>query len=43
MGVLAGYYGGMVDTVIMRVADMMISFPGVILLLPLPVSWAVLL
>lgn len=31
MGVLAGYYGGMVDTVIMRVADMMISFPGVIL------------
>ena len=31
MGVLAGYYGGMVDTVIMRIADMMISFPGVIL------------
>lgn len=31
MGVLAGYFGGMVDTVIMRIADMMISFPGVIL------------
>ena len=31
MGILAGYFGGMVDTVIMRIADMMISFPGVIL------------
>ncbi len=31
LGVLAGYFGGIVDIVIMRVADMMISFPGVIL------------
>ena len=31
MGVLSGYFGGLVDTVIMRIADMMISFPGVIL------------
>lgn len=31
MGVLAGYFGGMVDTVIMRIADMMISFPGMVL------------
>ncbi len=31
MGVLSGYFGGIVDTVIMRIADMMISFPGVIL------------
>ena len=31
LGVIAGYSGGIVDTVIMRIADMMISFPGVIL------------
>ncbi len=31
LGVLAGYYGGKVDIVIMRIADMMISFPGMIL------------
>lgn len=31
LGVIAGYYGGWVDVVIMRVADMMISFPGMIL------------
>ena len=31
LGVLAGYYGGKVDIVIMRISDMMISFPGMIL------------
>lgn len=31
LGLIAGYFGGLVDTVIMRIADMMISFPGVIL------------
>lgn len=31
LGVIAGYFGGVVDVVIMRIADMMISFPGVIL------------
>lgn len=31
LGVLAGYFGGVVDTVIMRLADMMISFPGMVL------------
>lgn len=31
LGVVAGYFGGKVDVVIMRVADMMISFPGMIL------------
>lgn len=30
LGVLAGYFGGWVDTVIMRIADMMVSFPGMI-------------
>jgi len=31
LGVAAGYFGGLTDTVIMRVSDMMISFPGMIL------------
>lgn len=30
LGVLAGYFGGWVDTVIMRIADMMVSFPGMV-------------
>lgn len=33
MGVLAGYFGGAVDMVIMRVADMMLAFPGLVLAL----------
>lgn len=31
LGVLAGYYGGKIDALIMRIADLMISFPGIIL------------
>lgn len=31
LGVLAGYFGGIADEVIMRAADMMISFPGLVL------------
>ena len=31
LGVIAGYFGGWIDQVIMRIADMMISFPGMIL------------
>ncbi len=31
MGLIAGYFGGIVDMVIMRLADMMVSFPGLIL------------
>ncbi|MCD7955745.1 MAG: ABC transporter permease [Lachnospiraceae bacterium] len=31
LGILAGYFGGWVDAVIMRIADMMISFPGMVL------------
>lgn len=31
LGVLAGYFGGKVDTIIMRFSDLMISFPGMIL------------
>lgn len=31
LGVVAGYCGGIVDTVIMRISDMMMAFPGLIL------------
>ncbi len=33
LGILAGYFGGIVDTVIMRIADMMLAFPGLVLAL----------
>ena len=31
LGVIAGYFGGKIDTVVMRLSDMMISFPGMVL------------
>lgn len=31
LGVVAGYFGGTIDRVIMRIADMMIAFPGLVL------------
>jgi len=31
LGILSGYFGGIVDAVIMRIADMMIAFPGLVL------------
>ena len=31
LGVIAGYFGGIIDEIIMRIADMMISFPGLVL------------
>ena len=40
LGVLAGYFGGIVDTVIMRLGDMMIAFPGLILAIAIAaVTW----
>lgn len=30
LGVLAGYFGGWTDTIIMRIADMMVAFPGMV-------------
>lgn len=33
LGGLAGYYGGWVDSVIMRVADMVLSFPSLIIII----------
>ncbi len=35
IGGIAGYYGGMVDNILMRVAEMIMSFPGFYLLLAL--------
>ena len=32
-GVISGYFGGWIDAVIMRVADMMLAFPGLVLAL----------
>ena len=32
-GGLAGYFGGVIDAVIMRIADMMLAFPGLVLAL----------
>lgn len=31
LGMIAGYFGGIADAVIMRISDMMISFPGLVL------------
>jgi peptide/nickel transport system permease protein len=31
LGVLAGYFGGMIEELIMRIGDMMVSFPGLVL------------
>ena len=31
LGVVAGYFGGIIDEIVMRIADMMISFPGMVL------------
>lgn len=31
VGVASGYFGGKVETVLMRIADMMLAFPGVVL------------
>ncbi|MFA9463086.1 MAG: nickel transporter permease [Velocimicrobium sp.] len=31
LGILTGYFGGVIDSVIMRISDMMISFPGLVL------------
>jgi peptide/nickel transport system permease protein len=33
LGMISGYYGGKVDTVIMRVMDVLLAFPGILLAL----------
>lgn len=31
LGIIAGYFGGVLDNIIMRIGDMMISFPGLVM------------
>jgi len=31
LGLIAGYYGGWVDTILMRIMDIILSFPGIVL------------
>lgn len=33
LGILAGYYGGWLDTIVMRVMDVLLAFPGILLAL----------
>lgn len=33
LGIVAGYYGGMVDTITMRIMDVLLAFPGILLAL----------
>ncbi|CAM4259202.1 ABC transporter permease [Lacicoccus alkaliphilus] len=33
LGILAGYYGGWLDTIIMRIMDVLLAFPGILLAL----------
>lgn len=33
VGVIAGYFGGVIDAALMRIADMMLAFPGLVLAL----------
>jgi peptide/nickel transport system permease protein len=35
MGLVSGYYGGWVDTIVMRFVDVMLAFPGILLALAL--------
>jgi peptide/nickel transport system permease protein len=45
LGSLAGYYGGVIDEVLMRFTDIMLAFPGLILamalVIALPQSWPI--
>lgn len=35
LGAIAGYFGGFLDTVIMRISDMLLAFPGILLAIAL--------
>ena len=39
MGLLAGYYGGIVDSIIMRICDVLLAFRDLSWQLPLWPSW----
>jgi peptide/nickel transport system permease protein len=38
-GLISGYFGGMVDTVIMRIADIQLSFPAILVALIIMALW----
>ena len=39
LGILSGYFGGILDVVIMRLSDMMVSFPGMVLAIAVEELW----
>jgi len=39
LGLISGYYGGWVDTVIMRIADIQLSFPSILIALIIMALW----
>ena len=39
-GLIAGYYGGRIDAVIMRLVDLLLAFPGILLALAIVAVWA---
>lgn len=41
IGVIAGYYGGWVDSVIMRIMDIFLAFPGIVLILVFISIWGI--
>jgi len=40
LGLLAGYYGGWVDATVMRLVEVFYSFPFLILVIAVMLSWA---
>lgn len=39
LGLIAGYYGGWIDTIIMRIADIQLSFPSILIALIIMALW----
>lgn len=39
LGLVAGYYGGRADTIIMRITDVFIAFPGILLAIAVMAVW----
>ncbi len=39
LGLISGYYGGWIDTVIMRIADIQLSFPAILIALIIMALW----
>lgn len=41
LGLISGYYGGLVDAIIMRIADIQLSFPSILIALTIMSLWGV--